>query len=411
MSDWSPPPTPSDPNRGWEPPTQPLPSTEPPAGGLPAGGPAAGGPPPLPPLPTEMYVDPTPPDRPIWKKPWFILVGLAAIAAIVGAIVFMGGDDDDGEVTNATTDETLETTVTESTEPSTDTTPVDTADTTPVDTTGETTAPTAPPPGDDDLALGDIAEVENGAVVRVNSVEPNAPPVDEFFQPEPGFTFTRVDVEMCAGTESLYASPIYFMAFLDDNSEAQLSFLGMDLPAAGLAPGGCARGLIDFNVPDGHTVADIVFLNEIFEEAARWSTASSNDIDGPLSSGVEVESSPLGETLTVESGETVVAKSITPIEPEDDFSDPGPGRQLYEIDVEVCAGSEPVSVNPYSWVIVGEDNRLGGPSFSSGTLPSIDVAAGECVAGTVHLDIAETSTIAYIVYGDVLLEELARWEV
>ena len=27
MSDWSPPPTPSDPNRGWEPPTQPLPST------------------------------------------------------------------------------------------------------------------------------------------------------------------------------------------------------------------------------------------------------------------------------------------------------------------------------------------------------------------------------------------------
>jgi hypothetical protein len=153
-------------------------------------------------------------------------------------------------------------------------------------------------------------------------------------------------------------------------------------------------------------------VDEMFEEAARWSTASSSEVTGPLRSDTDVESVPLGEVVTLPEGHTAVARSVTPnFPPPDEFADPGPGRQLVEVDVEVCAGSTSLQVSPIDWVVVAEDNRVGDWAFHSGTLPSIEIAAGECAAGTVYLDIAADATIAYVTYGDLLLTELGRWEV
>jgi hypothetical protein len=245
--------------------------------------------------------------------------------------------------------------------------------------------------------------------VRLNSVTPNSPPTDEFFTPDPGTTLTRLDVEGCAGTEGLYMNSIYWIGFLEDNTSVDPYILSGDLPSLTVAPGACLRGTIDLEVPDGHTVSSVVMRGSLFDEVARWSTASTNAPQSPLTAGNPITANGLAETVTLSSGATAVVRSVTPgAPPLDDFFQPAAGRQLVRVDVELCAGSSPLNVNPIWWFAAAADNRMGSYTFAS-TLPSIDIAAGECAAGLVEIDMPADAIVSTIVLSDNTFTETARW--
>ena len=164
------------------------------------------------------------------------------------------------------------------------------------------------------------------------------------------------------------------------------------------------------NGAGGATVDDIVLTDALFGEIGRWSTATAVPIDAPLGTGPELSAAAIGEIIELEGGGTAVVRSITPnAPPSSEFLPVEPGRQLVDADVELCAGSEPLSVNPLYWLMTAQDNYTGGASLGGGTLPTIDVAAGECVAGVVQLDMLEQSVPAYVIFTGALLDELARW--
>ena len=391
------------------PPSMPPPSLPPPGGG-PAGVP-----------------EPTP-DSPWWKRWWAIAGAAVLVLGLVGAIAALAGSsDDEDSVTGATsatapgsTEEdsstvatspgtaaatsTLETT--ESTVPETSAAPEtsEVAATTAESTAPETTEPTANP------GIGDTITFADGGSARVNSITPNAPPRRELFPPDPGFTFTEADIEQCAGSDSMSINPLYWKAFLTDNTEAEVAILSNDLQTFDMAPGACSRGWVTFSVPDGGTVADVVLTSQLFSEIGRWTTETTVPVTAALTSETAVEAAALGATVELDGGGTAVVRSITPnAPPTNEFLPAEPGRQFVDVDVEVCAGSESLSVNPLYWLMTAQDNFTGGASLGGGTLPTLDVAAGQCVAGVVQLDMLEQSVPAYVIFTGTLFEELARW--
>ena len=214
---------------------------------------------------------------------------------------------------------------------------------------------------------------------------------------------------MCAGEDGQSTNPLYWKAFLADNTEADVSFTS-DLQTVGLRPGGCSRGWVAFSVPDGAAVADIVLTDNLFSESARWSAGSSSAVTGPLTPFQDVEAGTVGTALDLDGGGTAVVRSITPnAAPSSQFITVEPGRQLVEIDVELCAGTEPLSVNPLYWLVTAADHYIGGASLGGGTLSSLDIAPGQCAAGTVQVDMLEQSVPAYVILTDEIFDEAARW--
>jgi hypothetical protein len=276
--------------------------------------------------------------------------------------------------------------------------------TTPESTTPETSAPAG------DAGIGDSIALDDGGSARVVSLTPDAPPRRELFPPDPGFTYTEAEVEQCAGSERLSINPLYWKAFLTDNTEAEVSILSNDMQTFDMAPGGCSRGWVAFSVPEGATIGDVVLTDELFSEIGRWTAETTVPVSGPLTSSSAVETAALGETVELTGGGTAVVRSIAPDAPPTNELFPAEaGRQYVDVDVELCAGSEALSVNPLYWLLTAEDNYTGGASLGGGTLPTIDVAAGECAAGIVQFDMLDESVPAYVVYTGTLFEELARW--
>ena len=89
-------------------------------------------------------------------------------------------------------------------------------------------------------------------------------------------------------------------------------------------------------------------------------------------------------------------RSFTPnAPPRNQFSTPDPGNQLVEIDVELCAGSAPLSVNPLYWLVTDSGNVTYGAELGGQTLTTIELAAGNCTAGVVAFEMPDASTPAY----------------
>ena len=371
--------------------------------------------------------EPTP-DSPWWKRWWAIAGAAVLVLGLVGAIAALAASsDDDDTVTGATgvtapgsteaepstiatspesAAETSTPETTESTVPETSAAPETSegAATPPESTAPETTEPTADP------GIGDTITFADGGSARVNAITPNAPPRRELFPPDPGFTFTEAEVELCAGSDRTSINPLYWTAFLTDNTEAEVSILSTDLQTFDMAPGACSRGWVAFSVPDGGTLGDVVLTSQLFSEIGRWTTATTAPVTAPLTSGSVLLAAAIGEPVELDDGGTAVVRSITPnAPPANELFPAEPGRQLVDVDVELCAGSESLSINPLYWLMTAQDNYTGGASLVGGTLPTIDVAAGQCVAGIVQLDMLEQSVPAYVVYTGALFEELARW--
>lgn len=371
---------------------------------------------------------------PVWKKWWFAVGMLVVVGGVVTAIVVATSKEDEARVTSDTrfddvTIPTFDVTIPDITAPefsvpdvtvditippaTTDATDDTTLDTT-ADTSTETTEPTASTGGvdTDDLIVGQTATVEGGSTVRLNSVTPNAPLIDDFFTPDEGNTITRLDVEGCAGSDGLYFNSLYWQGFAEDNTSIDSFLFGGDLPTFQIAPGACIRGLIDLEVPPGKTVTSVVMQGSLFEEAARWNTSESVPVDGPLVAASPVTTFGLNETAKLADDATAVVRAVTPNAPPlDDFFPPDEGRQLVRADVEVCAGTVPLDIGPIYWYVSATDNRTGEATFGGSTLSSIQLAPGECGAGLVELDLPADATVNNVLITDSALTEAARFRV
>ena len=386
------------------------------------------------PIPTPT---PTPGSTtPVWKKWWFAVGILVVAGGVVTAIVVATSNKDEARVTSDTrfddiTIPSIDISIPDITAPqitipeitvditipsntTADTTGETTLDTT-ADTTTETTEATTTSTGTvdtDDLIVGQTATVEGGSTVRLNSVTPNAPLIDDFFTPDEGNTITRLDVEGCAGTDGLYFNSLYWQGYAEDNTSIDSFLFGGDLPTFEIAPGACIRGLIDLEVPAGKTVSSVVMQGSLFDEAARWNTKESVPVDGPLVAATPVTTFGLNETAKLPDGATAVVRVVTPNAPPlDDFFPPDPGRQLVRADVQVCAGAVPLDVGPIYWYVSATDSRSGEATFGGSTLSSVQLAAGECAAGLVELDLPADATVNNVIITDSALTEAARFRV
>ena len=354
---------------------------------------------------------------PVWKKWWFITGVVVVVGAAIALVV--ASQDDEPEVSApppvtevAVTEVTLpEISIPESSVPeiSIPEISVPVVPETPPPTE-ETSEPSTSAPTTANAVVGDTVTLDDGTLARVNSVTPNAPPFDDFFPPEAGTTLSRVDVEVCAGSEGYSANSLYWLGFLEDNTSVDPFVFGGDLPTVGIAPGSCIRGSIDLQVPDGHTLASVVMRGTLFEEAARWDVTSSVPVSAPLQSPNPSTVSGLGETITLSDGSTAVVKSVVPNAPPlEEFFPPDPGRQYVRVEVEQSAGSVPRQVNPAYWYAAAEDNSTGEATFGGSTLASIQLAPGECAAGFVEIDLPAAATVATVFVTDEALQEAARW--
>ena len=346
------------------------------------------------------------------------MIAIAAIVVIgvISTVAGGGNTDDDGDGGAGTT-EVNDTDAPDTDAPDTDAPDTDAPDTEPPATEPPETEPpeteppeTEPPPPPADPVIGDTIDIGDGAIARVNSVTPNAPPLSDFITPDPGTTFTRIAVELCAGSEVLPANPLYFSGSLDDNTAADAALGGQAFETFGVAPGGCTGGTIDLTVPDGRTLASVIFTDAIFREVGRWSTASTVPVAGPLAPTQPPVSAGPGEVVTIADGGTAAVRSVTGnAAPRNDFVDVADGNQLVEIDVELCAGSAPLSVNPLYWVVTDASNVSYGAELGGQTLTTIELAAGNCTAGVVVFQMPVASTPAYAVLTDTGFDEIGRW--
>ena len=273
-----------------------------------------------------------------------------------------------------------------------------------------TAAPTTTARPAEDAVVGDTIKISDGALARVNSVTANAAPLNEFATPEPGTTFTRIAVELCAGSKPLSVNPLYWTAALDDNTTADVALGGQTLETYAVAPGGCTAGTVDVTVPDGRTVASVVLTNTLLGVTGRWSTASAKPVTSPLTPTSPPASAAPGEVASLADGATAVVRSFTPnAAPRNQLSTPDPGNQLIEIDVELCAGSAPLSVNPLYWLLTDAGNITYGAELGGQTLTTIDLDPESCTAGFVAFEVPETSVPAYATVTGALLDEVGRW--
>lgn len=380
---------------------------------------------PPPPPPDGAYgAGPTNNSKKAWWKRWWAIAGAVLLVIVALAAVFGDSDDDDAEITSTeptTADTEPGTASPADDEESPDTTAPETApsddDEEPSDNTAPGTAPSAtdpattPPTTESPAAtpvIGTTVTFGDGGLARVNAVTPNAPARSQFVTADPGFSFTEIDVEVCAGTDGWSLNPLYWTGFLEDNTEAGPVLGGQDLQTTGLAPGGCARGSVALEVPDGSAVTDIVLLGTMFNERARWATERTEPVDGPLVPTSPPTAVSLGEAMSTGNGATATVRSVTAGVPAPQFVTVDEGRQLIELEVEQCAGEAPLSVNPLYWLLTTQDNYIAGVELGAQTLPTMEVAAGQCVAGTVVMNVPVDSTAAFAQLVGPLFDEVGR---
>lgn len=353
------------------------------------------------------------------RKGWLLLAmfGLLVIAAAVAYLLARDGTSGDDETVDRAPVPTsiplpLETAVPGTEQQVTPTTAITDPAT---GTTAPTPPPTAPPGATAPPATSGVAPVgtelpADGGIVRINRVTPNAV-VDPFFAPDAPATVTEIEIEMCAGTQPLFVNGLSFTAFLADNTVAPNFYFGDQLPSLRMAPGGCARGIVTFEVAGGGTVSSVVYTDSQFAEGARWTVDGAVEPTARLAPPAPPVTIPVGQPATFGAGHTATVRSVTDAAtPLDEFFQVEAGKELTQIDVEVCAGTEPLPSNGLYWLVVTADGWMGTSRLVTDTLPVLDVAAGQCVAGIVEAEVPVGSTTVQVVHVDAGFSEVARWQ-
>lgn len=132
-----------------------------------------------------------------------------------------------------------------------------------------------------------------------------------------------------------------------------------------------------------------------------------------------------GDTVTFPSGDSVTLHSYTsPVQSEERFWQPQPGKQFATIDVEGCAGSSAgngyATLNPFYFSLQMPDNtRLGLtiPAVIRPDLNHTNLEPGECVRGFVSFQVPQGTTPSYVHMGSSMRvsitgpRETAKWAV
>ncbi len=248
-----------------------------------------------------------------------------------------------------------------------------------------------------------------GSLVRVNSVNLDAPG-DDFFEPDAGNTITAIEVEACAGPDGFATNSFYWSAFMPDATVADNYLFADDIVNIELAPGGCIRGIVTFEMPAATPVASIVLTSPTFSEIARWETEGAVAVSERLAPELQPASVPVGSAVTWGPNHRATVQSVEDAAPPlDEFFGPDPGRQYNRVNVEVCAGDVALPVSSLGWFGVGADHWMGTTVLMGDTLPSIELAPGECAAGSVQIGMPEGTGTAAVVYFEPGTGEIARW--
>jgi hypothetical protein len=350
-----------------------------------------------------------------------VILALAALLVGIGLAAILSGGDD-GDTSPPTTAAPPATTAAPATEapttvapttaaPATTVAPTTTAPrpTTTVPRTTTTTEAPATTVPESAPGIGDTAEMAKGAVARLDAVTPDAPPLSDAFPPASGSAYTRVEIEECAGTARLVSNPIMWAVHLDDDTAVQATFGSGTYQTIGLAPGGCQRGLLEFEVPQGRTVADVVRSDDQFQDAATWkATGGGSAPSTPLASQTAPDSSPLGTKLSTPAGDAT-AISITPnATPNEPIFGPPEGSTFTRVAAELCGNGSPL-VNPFFWLAQLQDNTLVPADVIASAFPPGQLDPGQCVQGTLDFPVPDGKTVAGVVYVGPDLSEVARW--
>lgn len=118
--------------------------------------------------------------------------------------------------------------------------------------------------------LAAVADLAAGATATVHAVSPEVEPLNEFVTAPEGHSFTRVEVEVCAGDEIRPANPLYWGAQSADHRIATSELGAQGFATRDLAPGTCERGTVDVAVPDGAEMAWVMLLGPMMDVEARW---------------------------------------------------------------------------------------------------------------------------------------------
>lgn len=379
----------------------------PPGSGLPPVGAPAG--PGLTPEPKASWWK-----RKLWKLPvwgWIVIVLVVAAAAGSGG----GKSDDDAaddtqvESTDAgPTDTTSDETVAVTTEPATEATEPAVSE---APTTVEATTTEAPTTTEATVAAN-IRELDDGAALRLNTFADNAPAPNQFVSPDPGGRFSSADVELCAGDEPLSVNPLNFSANTATNRVIQLALGAQTLQTYELAPNACTRGIVMFSIPVEETMQDLVY-SDLFTEAARIPVTAAVAPQAPLAQTEPPAAQAIGAKIDMGSAGAATVYAVTPGVAPNQFVTLPEGATLTSVDVELCATTESVSVNPLNFFGTLSDNtmlstELGGVD---GQLATIEVAPGTCVRGNVSYAVPAGLTLRWVSYAAYIGSETARWQV
>ena len=92
------------------------------------------------------------------------------------------------------------------------------------------------------------------------------------------------------------------------------------------------------------------------------------------------------------------------------FDRPEPDQRGDEIDAGI-GGIGAAGELGLAWYGVSTEYWTATAVLLGDTLPVIELAAGECVAGAVQIDLPEGATTAYVLYVEPGSGEIARWAV
>ena len=327
-----------------------------------------------------------------------LIIGIvvAVIAAGAAAFFVLGGKDDKKSDT-ASVNTNVPMTISE-----------DSGDDDSSSNDSDDTMPSDEPSTEGGYAVGEIADV-TGGVTRVNAVETETTPRAQSNFLEEGYTITRVEVETCAEDDAVNAGWTQWYGYLDDGSEAE-SYLS-DEPAAvmNLVPGDCARGFLSFAIPDGSKLGTVQFTDFWADTNPTWDlTRDFVTVDGPIAHK-SPEGLPIGSTFTFSDGTTATLEDAGNFESTDDYYELPAGFKLIAANVEVCAGSQQISVYPSDFNVMTDDNFLGANEFFNSTFQSSDLSPGDCAKGGIVFAIPESSKPVTLLYTAFLLSETARW--
>ncbi len=331
-----------------------------------------------------------------------VALGVAATAAIVAWRVIDDRRNDD----DAATTTTVATASVEST-------PVSGPAAAP--TAAPTTVPSSLPIGSaGPVAIGQTVQVE-GAFVRVNTVRVVSAndavpvPADQLV--------VEVEIEACAGNNGFGIDEQRWLLARSDTINITASAARGDLPLIGLGPGGCVRGIVGYEMPlDDATPVAVALTGPDGAELGRWAIdGDATTVTSPavrLAPPVGATTVALGQPATFGPGHTATVRGVTDAAaPLDPAFAPAAGRQYAQLDVELCAGTETLTVSPLYWLVTTTDWWMGESNGAGDTLAAADVAPGGCVSGLVQVSLPAGSVSAQAVLVGAVSEEIVRWQV